>query len=41
MKLLLCAFERLVGLKINFHKSDVMAMRKIWRTNIPNYLVVT
>jgi hypothetical protein len=29
MKLLLCAFEQLLGLKIIFHKSDSFAMVKL------------
>jgi hypothetical protein len=28
MKLLLCAFEQLSGLKINFHKSEVFCYRE-------------
>jgi hypothetical protein len=39
MKLLLCAFEKLSGLKINFHKSELFCYGKLerWKTNIPNF----
>jgi hypothetical protein len=39
IKLLLCAFERLSSLKINFHKSELFCYE--WKASIPNYLVVT
>ena len=40
MKLILCIFEQLSGLKINFHKSDfcfVLEQPKRWKTNIGLY----
>jgi hypothetical protein len=42
MKLLLCAFEHLSGLKINFHKHKpfAMAMIKIMPGHIPKSLDV-
>jgi hypothetical protein len=42
IKLLLCVFEQLSVLKINFHKSDffVMEMQKNVRSNIMNSLAV-
>jgi hypothetical protein len=44
LKLLLCAFEQLSGLKINFHKSEIffaMVQQKRWRISIPSSLAVT
>jgi hypothetical protein len=40
MKLVLCLFEQLSGLKINFHKSEffVLEMLKILRRNIKTFL---
>ena len=42
MKLLLCAFEQLSGLKINFHKSEIFCYgaAKEMKTNIPPSLAV-
>ena len=43
MKLILCIFEQLSGLKINFHKSEIFTFgrQKIWRTNIDTFLDVS
>jgi hypothetical protein len=42
LKLLLCAFEHLSGLKINFHKSEIFCygQQKRWRISIPSSLDV-
>jgi hypothetical protein len=42
LKLLLCAFEQLSGLKINFHKSEVFCYVRPerWKLHIPLSLVV-
>jgi len=42
IKMLLCAFEQLSGLKINFHKSEIFFLDKLkrWNNNTHNYLVV-
>jgi hypothetical protein len=42
MKLLLCAFQQLLHLKINFHKSKIFlfGQEKIMRFNTQNYLVI-
>ena len=42
MKLILCIFEQLSGLKINFHKSEIYssAMQNVWKVNIHNFLDV-
>jgi hypothetical protein len=43
MKLLLCAFGNLPGLKINFYKSGLFCygQAKRWKANIPKILDVT
>jgi hypothetical protein len=40
MKLILCIFEQLSGLKNNFHKSDYFVLVKLrtWSINISKYL---
>ena len=42
MKLLLCAFEQLSGLKINFHKSELFCYEQLMliNLNIHNFLDV-
>jgi hypothetical protein len=44
MKLILCIFEQLSGLKINFHKSEfffALVKLKTWNTNINNLVGVS
>ena len=42
MKMLLCAFEQLSGLKIEFHRVKYFVLDKIksWNSSTQNYLVV-
>ena len=42
MKMLLCAFEKLSGLKIEFHRVKYFVLDKLksWNNNTHNYLVV-
>jgi hypothetical protein len=43
IKLIICIFEQMLGLKINFHKSNLFVLVKlrIWRNNMKKFLSVS